>query len=80
MHDTVVVVVVIVVMMVTMICSIVLQGSLIFIVKEASPLPLQRRGDQTEARVLGYKRGLPLAPPKEGRPNGGVGLRFTNLT
>ena len=31
MHDTVVVVVVIVVMMVTMICSIVLQGSLIFI-------------------------------------------------
>ena len=55
MHDTVVVVVVIVVMMVTMICSIVLQGSLIFI-------------------------GLPLTPPKEGRPNGGVGLRFTNLT
>ena len=43
MHDTVVVVVVIVVMMVTMICSIVLHGSLIFI-SEDLPLTPPKEG------------------------------------
>ena len=39
MHDTVVVVVVSAVMMVTMICSIVRQGSLIFMIESLTPDP-----------------------------------------